>query len=103
MNRWEYLTVHYAYEFIEGRASLGEDRGWSDTYRIHRPGEDKFEPLVVDEWTTVLNQLGAEGWELVGERVLSSTIFQKSQGFNNVAVPVGLLFTFKRLAAGAPS
>ncbi len=49
--------------------------------------------------TSILNELGAEGWELVATEVQASRV-GKSQGWIEVGFPVRQVYIFKRLTAG---
>ncbi len=44
----------------------------------------------------LLDELGADGWELVTERTEDTVIFREMYGLHNVGSAVGIYYTFKR-------
>ncbi len=93
---WEYLYVMYAYK-TSGRYPT---QAWTHVYKISRR-DSELETLEGEKsrWAELLHQLGAEGWELVSERVDETTIVRSSAGWNNVAIPVRIAWTLKRPTA----
>lgn len=95
---WRYSTAKKA----------DEKRTWRQELTITRPGQDGETRLVwtsppTDEAKTstldVLNDLGAEGWELVTETVLDSEIFSRLHGWESVGSPVLMRYLLKRSSA----
>lgn len=95
---WRYLTAKKA----------DEKRTWRQELTVTRPGQDDETRLVwtsssTDETKTstldLLNELGAEGWELITETVLDSEIFTRLHGWENVGSPVLMKYVLKRPAA----
>jgi hypothetical protein len=102
---WEYMSVVWRYSTAK-RAE--KKRTWRQELTITRPDQDGEIRLVwtspsTDEAKTsvldVLNELGAEGWELVAETVLDSEIFARLHGWESVGSPVLMKYLLKRLAA----
>jgi hypothetical protein len=95
---WEYLYVTYTYTYTASRHYPMQE--WTHVYKISRRGS-ALETLEGEKprWPELLHQFGAEGWELVSERVGKTTIVNSSAGWNDVAVPVTIAWTFKRPAA----
>ncbi len=79
-----------------------ESWGLVGSFQISRPGgavESRTYDASVVSTTAfdLLNELGAEGWELASHVVERSTVTQ-AQGYETVGVPVGSTQIFKRLA-----
>lgn len=119
MTRWEYLSLVWAYEAEELEApdllprhrvpsDLMERWIYKSEYRIWRAGSEEGELCASGDDSSpppllqILNELGGEGWELVGFEVVRSRI-GKAQGWSEVGYPVRRVWMFKRPteAAGA--
>jgi hypothetical protein len=112
--RWEYLNLSWAYraEKIEGvpptplERKLGADPAWiySQEFYVRRPGATEPEEIfdgdsgAAPHFSSILNELGAEGWELVGFESSSNRV-GKSLGWSEVGYPVARNWVFKRRAA----
>jgi len=105
--RLEYATVVRLYETAEDDF-VGQT--WTENFWIYRPGDKEGQKLEAhsgssknpEHKTTILKilaELGAEGWELVSETVLDTTIVASGLGWRDVAIPVKMRWTFKRPAA----
>jgi hypothetical protein len=112
--RWEYLSFSLQKK-VEKKTKPAlsepfleevEEEYWfyTNTIYIWRPGVEKAEERLA--WMTgdsdsrtdplqVLNELGAEGWELVDRVVLGSAV-GKSQGWNTAGWPIETVWTMKR-------
>lgn len=99
--RWEYTAVSWAYTFdTEGPVPT-----WRQTFSIHRAGQateerpywssetpDDTGPSLLE----ILNELGAEGWELVNDTVNDSKIMDERGGWAEVGTPIARQYLFKR-------
>lgn len=129
IQRWQYLTLSWTYSaeqrtLISGPPGLatsevaapGEATYWYfwETFYIWRPGAEKAETR--DGWASdkkekflstmqVLNELGAEGWELVSEEADRSYVSRSDSspiqgwGGSPISNPIRKRWTFKRPAA----
>jgi hypothetical protein len=91
--RWEYLslvwTSHFSYSPTAGGST--ESR-----FKVSRPGSDDPEERPgSDRVIDILNELGAEGWELTTMEV-QANIVGKSQGWSEAGRPVRRVWMFKR-------
>jgi hypothetical protein len=86
-----------------------EIRRWRYDYAISRPGKERE---VRTGWSSaegvnaafnlldLLNEFGAEGWELISESVLDSIIFSERHGWSQVGGPVQIKCILKREVSG---
>jgi hypothetical protein len=103
--RWEYMSVIWV-NSVEEVSRDPVKYGWANDLYIWRPGAEEAERLP--EWSSrdksvtgpseldVLNELGAEGWELVGREVLDSVVGKLSSGWSEGGFPVRTRATLKR-------
>ena len=128
LQQWEYLTVVWTYSAEQRTRALessgveawaaeaaSEETYWHfwETFYIWRPGAEKAETR--DGWasdkkekplstTQVLNDLGAEGWELVSEETDRSYVSRSQSspiqgwGGSPISNPIRKRWTFKRQA-----
>lgn len=100
--RWEYLLVAWNLTATPPSTASGP-WGLLGSIQISRPGTAGVETRTYDasQVSTIafdlLNELGAEGWELASHLVERSTVTQ-AQGYQTVGVPVGSTQIFKRPA-----
>lgn len=107
--RWEYMQV----EWVATTSRKMIDGSPRQTHRseieIAAPGEEKEIRLSYDSENPeaqtenllqVLNELGAEGWELIGEVVSESIIAPKS-GWPQVGMPIRTQYLLKRPASAS--
>jgi hypothetical protein len=100
--RWEYLLVRWN---LTATAPTAPSEPWGLVGSIHisRPGTASPETRTYDASLVstivfdLLNELGADGWELASHVVERSTVTQ-AQGYQTVGVPVGSVQIFKRPA-----
>jgi hypothetical protein len=98
--RWEYLVVAWN---LTATPPLGPNDAWrlDGTYQISRPGSAEVETRRYDgaQPTTLgfelLNELGADGWELVSSVVERNTV-APAQGYQTAGVPIASTQIFKR-------
>ncbi|HEY1775741.1 MAG TPA: hypothetical protein VGG41_06235 [Solirubrobacteraceae bacterium] len=101
--RWEYLTVAWTLTATPPSAT-SEAWGLVGSIQISRPGEDGSDTRTYDASVVstiafdLLNELGADGWELVSHVVERSTVTQ-AQGYQTVGVPISSTQIFKRPVA----
>jgi hypothetical protein len=103
--RWEYLTLLWGRSL---RAIEPGEASWCERYVIcRRESEEGEERLAWDEKTkpevqptlvALLNELGAEGWELISEIALENTVHPQT-GFETVGSPISIRWLFKRRVA----
>ena len=100
--RWEYLVVAWNLTATPPTAA-SEAWGLVGSFQISRPGAEGVETRTYDATRVstvafdLLNELGAEGWELATHVVERSTVTQ-AQGYETVGVPVASTQIFKRPA-----
>jgi hypothetical protein len=93
--QWEYLLVLWQGPNLATEGA-GDTQKEEAGYQITRPNT-KTEKVPADiRLSRLLNDLGAEGWELVSHTILRSVIFSKSLGWSNVGGPIEMAWTFKR-------
>lgn len=93
--RWEYLTL--AEEYSVSTAAVGGFGQWVKLWHIRRPGATTSEVVGGESHATeFLNQLGSEGWELVSNTVVETTIVPGQRGMAEVGTQVLQTWTFKR-------
>ncbi|MFG1652932.1 hypothetical protein ACGFIE_23670 [Micromonospora sp. NPDC049275] len=70
---------------------------WQGKYKVRRPGAKESEEFPVEkQYAELLNELGAEGWELSTALILDTVVSTNGAGFKNAGVPVSISWTFKR-------
>lgn len=96
--RWEYAVIEW-WSVAERREGAGSE-GWSytTTYRIVRPGEAPEELPPRRTIIDVLNDLGAEGWELVNTTIQHSRVGEVF-GWIEASSPVYQTWLLKRPTA----
>ena len=109
---WEYLSLVWAYEAekqetpdfslrLDKIHPVKEEWIYKEEYRIWRAGAEEGELCSSEDGSSppsfiqILNELGAEGWELVGFEAVRSRI-GKAQGWSEVGYPVRRVWMFKR-------
>jgi hypothetical protein len=101
--RWEYLLVAWNLTATPP-AAPSEAWGLMGSIQISRPGASSPETRTYDASVVstiafdLLNELGADGWELTSHVVERSTVTQ-AQGYQTVGVPIGSIQIFKRQAS----
>lgn len=115
--RWEYLNLTWTYEaekievpeFLPIHRVQPPEPKWiyKEEFRIRRPGTTESEQLhsgntgSTPHFSSVLNDLGAEGWELVGFEATASRV-GKYLGWSEVGYPVARNWVFKRRVSDPP-
>lgn len=104
--RWEYMSIVWRYQ-AERLPSPNDAPKWGfkEDFYVWHPGakEPDFRPQRDSEDGAVsgpdsleiLNELGAEGWELIGELVRESTV-GKRYGWPEAGHPIIRQWTLKR-------
>jgi hypothetical protein len=100
--RWEYLLVAWN---LTATPPVAPSEAWGlvGSFQISRPGAADVETRSYDASLAstiafdLLNELGADGWELASHVVERSTLTQ-AQGYQPVGVPVASTQIFKRPA-----
>jgi hypothetical protein len=100
--RWEYLTVSWN---LVATAPTVQGEGWKleGALQVSRPAGSGVETRRYDASQSstlaydLLNELGAEGWELVSHVVERSTV-APAQGYETAGVPIATMQVFKRPA-----
>lgn len=90
MTRWEYLVIDWEASVAPSAVSA------TSRYYVRRPDGNRDALADGLVWCEHLNTLGADGWELVAERMNNSVVFGDLRGYHNVAGPLTVTFTFKR-------
>ncbi len=110
IRRWEYATLEFwASAKQEERPSGVVRYVYLNDFYLRRPGDEEAEKR--EGWTSkdtadikhrvldLLNELGAEGWELVSDSVLRSGLNTVVQGWDNSSETVHRVLILKRPAA----
>src|SRR5690349_19793073 len=100
MKAWEYMRVTMLYKTAnkldpETRTDV---QTWTTSFSIAKP-DGSTESVEAGEgfsFLVLLNELGAEGWDLVSETVRKTTITAGALGWNDVGTPISIVYTFKR-------
>ncbi|MGH2852035.1 MAG: hypothetical protein ACRDLP_15650 [Solirubrobacteraceae bacterium] len=100
--RWEYLVVAWN---LTAKPPVAPSEAWElvGTFQLSRPGGAEVETRSYDAKQSstmaldVLNELGADAWELVSNVVERSTL-APAQGYQNVGVAIASTQIFKRPA-----
>jgi hypothetical protein len=102
--RWEYLLVAWN---LTATPPVAPSEAWGlvGSFQISRPGTGATDvetrtydaSLASTIAFDLLNELGADGWELASHIVERSTLTQ-AQGYQTVGVPVASTQIFKRRA-----
>lgn len=98
--RWEYLTVSWN---LAATPPTVAGEGWKleGAIQVSRPGSGGVETRRYDASQSstlaydVLNELGADGWELVSHVIERSTV-APAQGYQTAGVPIASTQIFKR-------
>jgi hypothetical protein len=105
--RWEYASFIWIYSVAPQKGFTESDGKWAHKEDIYvwRPGAEKAEHLPMsdteDETVAgpslldVLNDLGAEGWELVTRETTRSGV-GKSYGWFEGSFPIAVNYVLKR-------
>ncbi len=75
--------------------ALDEKQTWTTTVWVYRPGAAEPEKYEETPWPS-LNELGADGWELVGRTFPETRIATLVGGWGEAAIPVRTDSIFKR-------
>jgi hypothetical protein len=100
--RWEYLVLSWAMTATPPDATSDAWR-LEASFHIFRPGAAVAETRTYDGALAstlgfqLMNELGAEGWELVSSVVERSAV-APAQGYQTAGVPIATTQIFKRLA-----
>jgi hypothetical protein len=100
--RWEYLVLSWAMTATPPDA-VSNDWRLEASFHIFRPGAVTAETRTYDGTQPstlgfeLLNELGAEGWELVSN-VVERTAVAPAQGYQTAGVPIATTQIFKRPA-----
>jgi hypothetical protein len=96
--RWQYLALVLVHP---ANHNLSAPQSQTDNYTIFRPDSDKRDGIsgeIADwgDWLALLNDLGAEGWELTTGTIMETTLVAGLFGWSTVGTPVRQYYTFKR-------
>jgi hypothetical protein len=103
--QWEYARVAaFSYAEVEGPSDAptykyqqkawfyqGNDEPW-ELYHVSLP----WPADTTFSWDAFLNDLGAEGWEMVSHTVTRSGINLKTVGWGTASEPIQTTYMFKR-------
>jgi hypothetical protein len=98
--RWEYLVVAWSLTATPPSRE-GEAWGLEGVYQISRPASTWVETRRYDvaQGATLafelLNELGAEGWELVSHTIERNAV-APAQGYQTAGIPIASMQIFKR-------
>jgi hypothetical protein len=95
--RWEYLVVFYQ---ETTQIDTAGNRTWNNSYHVIHPEANKTGTRSADTatWAALLNEFGSEGWELISDSTVDTTVVGHKNGWMDVGVPIRMMFTFKRPA-----
>jgi hypothetical protein len=109
--RWEYMMISWVYSTEEKSVGVHasgapkSERVWKREFQIFRAGremETKIDSVTDDpdakeaSFLGLLNEFGAEGWEMITETTPESTIISEQYGWHQVGVPVYYRWLLKR-------
>jgi hypothetical protein len=110
---WEYMTISWTYTREWKFTPPGPGRDiWKSQFYIYRPraktetrlGSDSDNPEAKTTWyLEILQEFGAEGWELVGETVMDTVLVSEENGWKSKGVPAHIRWTFKRRRDAEPA
>jgi hypothetical protein len=96
MTRWEYLIVSWTQRTNLESKRPEERQTWQEEWSVRAPGSERRRLPDDLKWFEYLNELGADGWELVNERHRSSVVYSATLGWPNASGPVQIIRTFRR-------
>jgi hypothetical protein len=85
--KWEYLVAWHERSWTQH----GEKTTWKETLKLQAPGKAEIQEVDHWQWADLFTALGAQGWELVSETVLSTVATKSGTG-----EPVRVRYIFKR-------
>ncbi|WP_034087074.1 hypothetical protein [Streptacidiphilus albus] len=93
--RWEYLLVRYQVALVDVD---GGRQDWREDFLLTWPGNVPPETRSASDvhWSALLAEVGADGWELVGDSIQETAIFPSRRGMLDINAPIKIVFTFKR-------
>jgi hypothetical protein len=106
--RWEYATMSYTYAVRPREGTTEAEGRWAykeDIYvwlpgaekAVHHPVRDTEDETVSGpNRLDVLNELGAEGWELVDRESTGSAAGKTAYGWSEGSWPITIVWTLKR-------
>jgi hypothetical protein len=105
--RWEYMAVNWVYTRESALPEDGppEKTAWRSKLHIYRSGQktetrdcyDSEQPVAnAAWWLDVLQELGGEGWELVGETVQDTVLISEENGWKSRETPANVRWLLKR-------
>lgn len=105
--RWEYMVFDWSYVTrFKSDGSRGNSQEWRSELGIRKPGMDREERLHHDygeepvfSLLDVLNEFGAEGWELTTETVLATAAVVDTHGWSDAGLPIEMRWTLRRRIA----
>ncbi|HET7444711.1 MAG TPA: hypothetical protein VFJ57_08640 [Solirubrobacterales bacterium] len=111
---WEYMTISWVYTREWNFTPPDPGRTiWKSQFYIYRPGagtetrlgNDSDNPEAQTTWyLEVLQEFGAEGWELVGETVIDTVLITEENGWKSKGIPAHIRWTLKRpQGVGSPT
>jgi len=86
--RWEYARLSWRHTTNWTKKAPDEPQTYEHVFWIIRAGDEKWEKRTDTSTQALLDELGAEGWELVTETVRETTIHDKYLGWIGVGSPV---------------
>jgi hypothetical protein len=95
--RWEYLLASWQSTTNYYSKASHEAQTWESVYWLTRPDVEPEKLNGEVKWSALLNELGAEGWEMVSESVRRSVVHAHALGWTNAGAPIEIRWTFKRL------
>jgi hypothetical protein len=111
--RWEYKLISWASatQAVQGTPPSGmvnpKKYLWKNEFVIKGPGEELESRLGYSDYEEdtgartvkiqdLLNEFGAEGWELISETILDTTIVGNHAGWSKIGTPVEIRWILKR-------
>ncbi|HYH54558.1 MAG TPA: hypothetical protein VD761_10555 [Solirubrobacterales bacterium] len=105
--RWEYKTISWASATDLPFLRTSDERVWRNEFSIRETGkglerrlgysnhreDDGAEMVKIQD---LLNEFGAQGWELVSETVMDTTIVSDHAGWSKVGTPIEIRWILKR-------
>lgn len=89
---WQYLVMVWEYT----TKMVDQEQTWAGKYYIYRTGVETVEKEPTGSFVGLLDELGADGWELVTSEPTRNTLVSTFGGWTEVSMPVRIRWTFKR-------
>ncbi len=111
--KWEYMSISWVSSREWKAPPIPGVEVFKSHFYIYRPREkaevrlnrDSENPDAETTWyLEVLQEVGEEGWECIGETVMDTALITEENGWKSKQIPVNIRWLFKRpLSNGSES